>query len=84
VFLHVDLRIDGLIDAVACYWVQGCASECRMASEWYKAARDCRSQAGKKFFFTSDAGLRQTQAVRDAAMRRPTPLFQEGSERQGE
>ena len=24
-------RSDGLIDAAACYWIQGRASECRMA-----------------------------------------------------
>jgi hypothetical protein len=34
VFLHVDLRSDGLIAAAGCYWyrmLQGLASECRMA-----------------------------------------------------
>jgi hypothetical protein len=33
VFLHVDLRSDGLIAAAGCYWIQGGASECRMASQ---------------------------------------------------
>jgi len=31
VFLHADLRSDGLIAAACCYWVTGGASECRMA-----------------------------------------------------
>lgn len=32
-FLHLDLRSDGLIAAACCNWAQGGASECRMA--WY-------------------------------------------------
>jgi hypothetical protein len=31
VFLHADLRSDGLIGAAARYWTEGDASECRLA-----------------------------------------------------